>query len=1062
MGNSSNSVARYNLSVNDNGVLIKNMLSTNYSPTYFLNNVFVYDGDKMDWFHDEVFKDTVYLLNNVFYNTSATTPTKWFRRDNALDKAVFSNNAYYEAGGVYSDQQPEDPNAVLGDPQFVADPVNYKKNNGVANIVDSASSYKLKETSPLIDAGRYNKNVGAADFFGTHLYYGKGVDIGIQESQIGDKVDNPVDEHPIEEEGESGRVNLALNKKIEANYTHPNPGLEAGKLVDGDTSTRWASADPEDMTKGYPIVITIDFEEQTTFDEIYLDEYTDGSTNPRIQEYELQKYDDELQQWTTFKKETDGMGHDVALNDFGSVTSSKLRLLITKQKETEMWTPTMTEIQVYNNAAGTEEKNPTLNIESATYDLNESMANHENNTVTAEVYFDNDSLDAIRYIGTEGNVLSSLTEGEDYTVQEATYYNVSRNFLKGLQIGQSGLQFEFASGSSRKVNLIVVDSTELESTLDAATAIEADSSDAYLALQQAIQAAGEVLNKANRTVQGSGNSSVNQTSLDGQTASLKRAIENYNNNKESGSSVTVPGAPTGVTAVAGDGQAVVSFTPPANDGGNPIIRYDIVSSPDGITAMGTSSPITVAPLRNGTDYTFTVQAVNAAGAGQESVVSNTVTPVAVTGSVYDNNDSGGNGSTSGTTGDEVIVNGVSEQAGTLTKTTVEGRKVALFQLNATRLDELLAASGEQKGIRITMNTIADTVIGELPLTVVERLAGSKANLELATPDAAYVLPAEQINLKALASLFGQPTGQMKLRIEISKASSEMSQQIERLSADGAYTLLTTPFEFKVKVLSGDQTAEVDAFASYVERRIAISGEVNHNHVVAGIAVEPDGTFRPVPTKATEIGGVNYAVINSRSNSVYAVVSTSVNFSDTANHWAGKIIDDMGSRLIINGTDGNRFEPDRTVTREEFAALIVRGLGLQQGGSKHPFKDVTETSLFGKYLDTAYGSELVTGNDKNEFEPRERVTREQAMTIISRALKIAGVQAEVQKDKQEELLAAFADAGNSAVYSRSGIAACLNAGIISGSSGARLAPKDNLTRAEAAVLINRLLQKADLI
>ncbi len=43
MGNSSNSVARYNLSVNDNGVLVKNMLSTNYSPTYFANNTFVYD-----------------------------------------------------------------------------------------------------------------------------------------------------------------------------------------------------------------------------------------------------------------------------------------------------------------------------------------------------------------------------------------------------------------------------------------------------------------------------------------------------------------------------------------------------------------------------------------------------------------------------------------------------------------------------------------------------------------------------------------------------------------------------------------------------------------------------------------------------------------------------------------------------------------------------------------------------------------------------------------------------------------------------------------------------------
>ncbi|MBM6997508.1 discoidin domain-containing protein [Paenibacillus sp. DXFW5] len=349
MGNSSNSVARYNLSVNDNGVIVKNMLSTNYSPTYFLNNVFVYNAEQMDWFHDEVFKDTVYFLNNVFYNMSETTPTKWYRKEGALNKAVFSNNAFYEAGGVYSEQQPKDPHAVFADPMFVKNPKDYKKNNGVDRIVNSAANFKLKKNSPLIDAGRYNRNVGDEDFFGTHLYYGKGIDIGLHESPIGKKVKDPIDTNPIEDEGKSDRVNLALHKPIEANYTHPNPGLEADKLVDGNTATRWASADPDEMTDGYPIVITIDFGQPTTFDEIYLDEYTDGGTNLRVQEFELQKLDPQTQEWVTFQSKSDGMGHDLKLDDFGSVTSSKLRLLITKQKDSEYWTPTMTEIQVYRS-----------------------------------------------------------------------------------------------------------------------------------------------------------------------------------------------------------------------------------------------------------------------------------------------------------------------------------------------------------------------------------------------------------------------------------------------------------------------------------------------------------------------------------------------------------------------------------------------------------------------------------------------------------------------------------------------------------------------------------------
>lgn len=89
---------------------------------------------------------------------------------------------------------------------------------------------------------------------------------------------------------------------------------------------------------------------------------------------------------------------------------------------------------------------------------------------------------------------------------------------------------------------------------------------------------------------------------------------------------TVPDAPTGVTATAGNAQASVSFTAPANNGGNTITSYTVTSSPGGITATGASSPITVSALTNGTAYTFTVTATNAVGTGPASAASNSVTP----------------------------------------------------------------------------------------------------------------------------------------------------------------------------------------------------------------------------------------------------------------------------------------------------------------------------------------------------------------------------------------------------------------------------------------------------
>jgi alpha-tubulin suppressor-like RCC1 family protein len=87
---------------------------------------------------------------------------------------------------------------------------------------------------------------------------------------------------------------------------------------------------------------------------------------------------------------------------------------------------------------------------------------------------------------------------------------------------------------------------------------------------------------------------------------------------------TKPAAPTSVVAVAGDTLATVSFIAP-NDGGSAINGYTVTSNPSGLTGTGSTSPITVNGLTNGTSYTFTVTATNGQGTGP-ATASNSVTP----------------------------------------------------------------------------------------------------------------------------------------------------------------------------------------------------------------------------------------------------------------------------------------------------------------------------------------------------------------------------------------------------------------------------------------------------
>ena len=95
--------------------------------------------------------------------------------------------------------------------------------------------------------------------------------------------------------------------------------------------------------------------------------------------------------------------------------------------------------------------------------------------------------------------------------------------------------------------------------------------------------------------------------------------------------VAVPGAPTGVSATAGDTQATVSFTAPSNNG-SPITGYTVTAADSttpangGQSAIGSGSPITLTGLTNGDSYTFTVTATNGVGTGSASAASNAVTP----------------------------------------------------------------------------------------------------------------------------------------------------------------------------------------------------------------------------------------------------------------------------------------------------------------------------------------------------------------------------------------------------------------------------------------------------
>lgn len=537
-----------------------------------------------------------------------------------------------------------------------------------------------------------------------------------------------------------------------------------------------------------------------------------------------------------------------------------------------------------------------------------------------------------------------------------------------------------------------------------------------------------------------------------------------NSSEVSAMPLTVPGAPTNVSASAGNGQTTITFTAPSDNGGSPITGYVVTSSPGNITATGTGTTITVTGLTNGTTYTFTVKALNSVGNGADSTASNAVTP-------YRPSSGGSSGGSTSTTpaqptetGVNVLVNGKAENAGTAITTEEGGRTFTTITVDEAKLEQRLAGEGNNAVVTIPVNTQADVVVGELNGRMVRNMEDKMATLEVRTEIASYSLPAQQLNIEAIAAQLGQNVElkDVKVQIEIEKSSNKTVQVVGNAAQKGEFTIVAPPMDFSVKCSSGGKTIEISSFNVYVERMIAIPDGVDPNKITTGIVVEPDGTVRHVPTRITSIDGKYYAVISSLTNSTYSVVWHPLEFKDAANHWAKEAINDMGSRIIISGVGNDLYEPDRDITRAEFAAIVVRALGLKPGTGSNPFSDVSSSEWYCEYIRTASQYGIISGYGNGKFGPMDKITREQAMIMIARAMKITGLEAGPAADDIDALLAGFGDSAQVAACAKQSIAACVKMGIVSGKSGGLLVPKDEITRAEVAVIVKRLLQKSNLI
>ena len=169
-------------------------------------------------------------------------------------------------------------------------------------------------------------------------------------------------------------------------------------------------------------------------------------------------------------------------------------------------------------------------------------------------------------------------------------------------------------------------------------------------------------------------------------------------------------------------------------------------------------------------------------------------------------------------------------------------------------------------------------------------------------------------------------------------------------------------------------------------------------------------------------------------------------------WYIDAVDYVIEKGLMNGVSDTEFRPNAPLTRAMLAAILYRMEGEPAIRSGIPFSDVVQEDWYAMAVSWAESNGIVNGYENGEFRPNRNVSREEMAAMIQRFAVYKGQDASASAD-----LSGYTDADQIGNWAKDAMAWANAAGLITGKGDARLDPKGNTTRAEAAAILMRFCE-----
>lgn len=223
------------------------------------------------------------------------------------------------------------------------------------------------------------------------------------------------------------------------------------------------------------------------------------------------------------------------------------------------------------------------------------------------------------------------------------------------------------------------------------------------------------------------------------------------------------------------------------------------------------------------------------------------------------------------------------------------------------------------------------------------------------------------------------------------------------------------------------------------------------------SIDENKVLKPVTEKVNSMDKSLTAYAGLNGNAVLAIYDKS--FYDMKKHWAYEIVDTIAAHHIINGYDDGSFKPDRQMSRAEFVKILVGSLHLDasdaQAKEEQVFMDVPDNHWAKEYINIAYERGWASGF-QGKFNPNDSISREQMVSMLMRVYKDTAPYNSGETASIADL-SGYKDKNSISAWAIDDMQKAVGLGIINGYEN-NLNPKGNATRAEAATILYRYLEK----